>query len=99
MDQCYENVELGAVHYLDSEGETQRALILFDWFSVCGSSGRSGYAQVFELAGDRLTVTQQIDFDMHVNTPGPFVSFDTKTRQLNIRPLHARRCELLRLCG
>ncbi len=86
--QCYEKVELGAVHYLDSEGETQRALILFDWFSACGSSGRSGYAQVFELAGGRLTVTQQIDFDMHVNTPGPFVSFDTKIKQLTTTSAH-----------
>jgi hypothetical protein len=85
----YASVELESVHYLDSEkAGRQHALVLWDLFEAAGSSSRSGIAQVFELANNRLQVTQQIDWDEHFDLRGSYVSFDQRTNSLIIRSAH-----------
>jgi hypothetical protein len=81
---------LDAVYYLPSSGHPERdfAIVVFDWFSASGSSGRTGIAQVFRLLDQRLKMTQQIDWDEHFDWDGPYKLFDEKTGKLVFRSAH-----------
>jgi hypothetical protein len=85
-----ESVELMAIEYLDppiSSGQ-QHALILFDWFSVGGSSSKEGVAQVFVLSRGRLKVIQQFSWDEHFITREPYHRYDSRAKTLTVCSAH-----------
>jgi len=83
-------VELVAVEYLDlpSGSGQEHALILFDWFSIGGSSSKEGVAQVFTVSSGRLKVTQQFRWDEHFITNEPYHRYDPQAKTLIVRSAH-----------
>lgn len=84
------SVRLGGLHFLKSaEPGREYALAVYEGDEVGGSSSQFGTAQVFELAGRRLRVTQQIDWDLHYGGPySPLDDFNEKASTLTIRSAH-----------
>lgn len=89
-DLLHTSIELAGIHYLSSAlTGREYALVLYEEDSVGGSSSQDGIAQVFELAGQRLRVAQQIDWDLHYGGPfGPLDTFKERTKALSIRSSH-----------
>lgn len=67
----------------------QEILVIFDYWGASGSSGGDGYAQVWRLEDNRITIVEQIRFDTdsagHENKN---FSYDAKSQQLRIRASH-----------
>jgi len=76
-----EEVDIGRAHYFkDPQNGTERALVDLGWTSVGGSSGTTGILLVFEVRDGRLSIIQQINYDMHA--PGTLYKFYPGTRVL-----------------
>lgn len=84
-----DSLRLEAVHQLPAaKPNTEYELVLLTWFSARGSSETSGIAQVFELRDHCLTIKQQIDWDEHFESDGPYVSYEKQSRTLTFRTAH-----------
>jgi hypothetical protein len=87
---AYDSICLRAVHSLRSaDPGRQYALAVYEEDNAGGSSSQDGIAQVFELADERLTVMEQIDWDLHYGGPyGPLDDFDEKANTFTVRSAH-----------
>src|ERR1039457_5924524 len=84
---CHDWLKLASVKYFDdANAEGQKALVMADWVSACGSSSDIGVVQVFEIANGRPDVLQQIEYNERGN--GATSSFDVKTGTLTIKSVH-----------
>lgn len=85
----YETVKLDSVYYLPAQNpDRQAALVLYTWFSVSGSSGTEGIAEVYALEAQQLKLVQQLSWDEHFETDGRYASFDEKLQTLTVRSAH-----------
>ena len=84
-----QNFKLDSIHYLPSaHSDRQFALLLWTVFSATGSSNTDGFAQVYELKGTQLELVQQIGWDEHFDTNGPYVLFNQQKQALTVRSGH-----------
>jgi hypothetical protein len=88
----YNSICLKGVHILGSaEPGREYALTVFFEDDMGANSTSYGIAEVFELAGERLRVTQMIDWDLNYGGPyGPLDDFDAKDNTLTIHSTHYR---------
>jgi hypothetical protein len=86
----YNEICLQRVHFLSSaEPAREYALTVFEEEDMGANSSSYGIAEVFELAGKRLRVTQMIDWDLNYGGPwGPLDDFDEKESNLTIHSSH-----------
>jgi hypothetical protein len=86
-DGCYDWLKLASVVYFDdASGEGQKALVMADWVSACGSSSDFGVAQVFGIANGQPIVLQQILYNERGG--GAASSYSMKTSTLTIKSVH-----------
>lgn len=67
-----------------SLGQDHR-LAYYEWGWYAASSSQSGVVQVFELRDGKVSITQQIDFDMHHGGHAVGASFDPNSRTITVR--------------
>ena len=88
----YNSICLKGVHILGSaEPGREYALTVFGEEDMGANPTFGGIAEVFELAGKRLRVTQIIDWDINYGGPwGPLDDFDLMDSTLTIHSAHYR---------
>lgn len=62
--------------------------MIFDYFSGTGTSDNDLYAQVWELQDNRLKITQQLRFNIHLIEPEESFSFDPEGKLLTAKATH-----------
>ncbi len=87
-DSNYNKVDFERVYSLaPSAPGIQFALVMSYWFTAGGSGTGSGSAQVLCLRGDRLVVTQQVDWDNDFDSRKR-TAFNPATKTLVVRSSH-----------
>jgi hypothetical protein len=83
-DETYSHstITLDSIHYLSGPGSssTQSALVLLSWFAAGGSSSQGYTALVFNVSGNRLRVTQAMQWDTHFQGSRRNPSIPAQTR-------------------
>lgn len=83
QNSFHDEVTLEKIFYFAAEpGQREYALLVFDWFSVGGSSSDYGIIQTLRLEDGHLVVTQEFSFDRQA--PGNGEQFDPESRRLTI---------------
>jgi len=67
---------------------SEYVLVMFDEWSVAGSSDGDGYAQVWRLQDKKLTIVQQIQFNTHFGEEKPVFVFKKQSERLTVRASH-----------
>jgi|SRR5579863_67301 len=84
---CYDWMKLASVVYFDdSRFQGQKALVMADLVSACGSSSDFGVVQVFGIANGQPVVLQQILYNERGDGAGS--SYNVKTSILTIKGVH-----------
>jgi hypothetical protein len=84
---CYDWLKLVSVAYFDDAGAGgQKAIVMVDWASACGSTSDFGVVQVFGVVNGQPAVLQQILYNERGG--GATSSYSMKTSTLTIKSVH-----------